>query len=62
MQDPTKAIADSYFKQALFEQFAMNNVGNIVEAISDYEYLNGVELTQEQIKTVVERFLTKLHG
>lgn len=62
MQDPTKAIAESYAKQALFEQFALSNTSAIVEAICEFEYSNDVELTEEQIKIVVERFLTELHG
>jgi hypothetical protein len=62
MQDPTKAIAEAYTKQALFEQYAMNNVFNLVEAIYDYEELNNVELTEEQIETLVKTYLTKLHG
>jgi hypothetical protein len=62
MQDPTKTIAEAYTKQALFEQYAMNNVENLVEAIYDYEELNNVELTEEQIETLVKRFLVKLHG
>lgn len=62
MQDPTKTIAEAYTRQALFEQYAMSNVSNLVEAITDYEENNDVELTEEQVKTIVEKFLTKLHG
>ena len=62
MQDPTKTIAEAYTRQALFEQYAMNNVDNLVEAIYDYEELNNVELTEEQIETLVKTFLVKLHG
>jgi hypothetical protein len=59
MTDPTKLIAEAYTKQVLFEQWAMSNTHRIVEAISLFEEENGVELTEEQIKFVVESFLTE---
>jgi|688.fasta_scaffold247928_2 hypothetical protein len=59
MQDPTKAIAEAYTKQVLFEQWASSKQNDIVEAISLFEEENGVELTEEQIKFVVESFLTE---
>jgi hypothetical protein len=62
MQDPTKTIAEAYTRQALFEQYAMNNVSNLVEAIEKYEEKNDVELSEQQIKYIVEKFLIELHG
>lgn len=59
MQDPTKAISEAYTRQVLFEQWAMSTVGYIVEALEEYEDETGKELTQEEIKTVVESFLTE---
>lgn len=59
MQDPTKAIAESYAKQALFEQWALSNQNHIVEAIMEFEEENDTELTEEEIKFVVESFLTE---
>ena len=57
MQDPTKIIAEAYTKQVLFEQWASSKQNDIVEAISLFEEENDVELTEEQIKFVVESFL-----
>jgi len=59
MQDPTKTIAEAYTRQVLFEQWATTKQNDIVEAISSFEEENGVELTEEQIKFVVESFLTE---
>ena len=59
MQDPTKAIAEAYTKLVLFERWASSKQNDIVEAISLFEEENGVELTEEQIKFVVESFLTE---
>jgi hypothetical protein len=59
MVDPTKTIAEAYTRQVLFEQWAMSTVGYIVEALEEYEDETGEELTEEEIKTVVESFLTE---
>jgi hypothetical protein len=59
MTDPTKLIAEAYTKQVLFEQWAMSNTHHIVEAIEEFEEENQIELTEEEIKFVVESFLTE---
>ena len=59
MQDPTKIIAEAYTKQVLFEQWAMTTVEHIVESICEFEEENDIELTEEDIKFVVQSFLTE---
>jgi hypothetical protein len=59
MQDPTKVIAETYTKQVLFEQWAMSNTNHIVEAIMEFEEENQTELTEQEIKFVIESFLTE---
>jgi hypothetical protein len=59
MTDPTKTIAEAYTQQVLFEQWALTTVDYIVEALEEYEEEVGEELTEEEIKTVVESFLTE---
>ena len=59
MQDPTKLIAEAYARQVLLEQWAMTKIEPIVEAISEYEEENDTELTEEEIKFVVQSFLSE---
>lgn len=45
----------------MLEQHGLSNAMHIAEAIAEYEESNNLELNEEQIKLVVEKFLHKIY-
>lgn len=61
MENLTQLIAESYTKRLMLEQHGLSNAMHIAEAIAEYEESNNLELNEEQIKLVVEKFLYTIY-